>query len=322
MGSRTLIMIAMAGVFAVLAVLAGRVWLDRQAAARLSALAPATPVETTTIVVAAKPLRFGTEITGRNVREIRWPTEALPDGAFAKVEDLLGAAPRVVLAGLEKNEPVLSTKITGPGARATLSAVIDPNMRAVTVSVNDVKGVGGFVLPGDRVDVVMTRQFDAADAYSEIVLQNLKVLAVDQFADDRQSAPIVVKAVTLEVSAEQAQRLTLAGSVGMLSLALRAAGQTGYADVARISESELGAGGAAPAERGGTAPGRVSLTVGVIRAGERIDYLVPGTRAATGHRQPKLANPAPPAPAAAPAGPGTPPPLPISEAPAPAAPRG
>ncbi|MCC2113167.1 MAG: Flp pilus assembly protein CpaB [Hyphomicrobiales bacterium] len=321
MGSRTIIMIAMAGVFAVVAVFAGRTWLDRQAAARLSALGPTAPVETTTIVVASKPLRFGTEITSGNIREVRWPAEALPAGTYAKVDELLGAEPRIVLAGLEENEPVLSTKITGAGARATLSAVIEPQMRAVTVGVNDVQGVGGFVLPGDRVDVVMIRRFDDADSYSEIVLQNLRVLAVDQSADDRQAEPVVVKAVTLEVTADQAQRLTLASSVGTLSLALRAAGQAGYADVARVSEGELGTGAVAPSEDGDKAPNRLTLTVGVVRAGERMDYVVPSGKAVADRGEPKKPIPAPPTPIAMPAKPGAPT-SPVSQAPTSSAPRG
>ena len=80
---------------------------------------------------------------------------------------------------------MLAVKITGPGERATLSALVRPGMKAVTIRVNDVEGVGGFVLPGDRVDVVMTRQLDKGKASTEVVLQNARVLAVDQIADTR-----------------------------------------------------------------------------------------------------------------------------------------
>ena len=86
---------------------------------------------------------------------------------------------------IEPNEPVLSLKITSPGQRATLSALLKPGMKAVTIRVNDVEGVGSFVLPGDRVDVMLTRQIDKGSATTEVVLKNTRVLAVDQTAAQR-----------------------------------------------------------------------------------------------------------------------------------------
>jgi pilus assembly protein CpaB len=97
-------------------------------------------------------------------------------------------------------------------------------MKAVTIRVNDVEGVAGFVLPGDRVDVMLTRQQDKAVAAADVVLQNVRVLAIDQLADERTEKPSVVKAVTLEVEVTAAQKLALAATVGTLSLALRKAG--------------------------------------------------------------------------------------------------
>ena len=99
-------------------------------------------------------------------------------------------------------------------------------MKAVTIRVNDVEGVGGFVLPGDRVDVVLTRQIDKGSATTEVVLQNARVLAVDQIADERAAKATVAKSVTLEVSTVEAQKVWLASSVGNLSLLLRKAGET------------------------------------------------------------------------------------------------
>ena len=125
-----------------------------------------------------------------------------------------------MLSPIESNEPVLSVKITGAGQRATLSALVGDGMKAVSVRVNDVEGVGGFVLPGDRVDVVLTRQMDKGNATTEVVLQNARVLAVDQSADDRTTKAAVAKAVTLEVDTVGAQKIWLAASVGSLSLLL------------------------------------------------------------------------------------------------------
>src|SRR5262249_21779374 len=138
-----------------------------------------------TIVVAKQPLRFGAELTAAVLKEIPWPETSMPVGAFHTVSELLHGGRRVVLTAIEPDEPVLSLKITGAGQRATLSALVKPGMKAVTIRVNDVEGVGGFVLPGDRVDVVLTRQIEKGSATTEVVLQNTRVLAVDQVADER-----------------------------------------------------------------------------------------------------------------------------------------
>ena len=103
--------------------------------------------------------------------------------------------------------------------------MVRDGMKAVTIRVNDVEGVGGFVLPGDHVDVVLTRQVDKSTATTDVVLQNARVLAIDQIADERADKPAVAKAVTLEVDTIGAQKLSLAASVGSLSLMLRKAGE-------------------------------------------------------------------------------------------------
>ena len=94
--------------------------------------------------------------------EVPWATEALPAGSFSKISDLLNAGRRIVLTAIEPNEPVLAVKVTGAGQRATLSSLVRPGMKAVTIRVNEVEGVGGFVLPGDHVDVVLTRATNPA----------------------------------------------------------------------------------------------------------------------------------------------------------------
>jgi pilus assembly protein CpaB len=123
------------------------------------------------------------------------------------------------------------------GERATLSAVVDDGMRALSVRINDVLGVAGFVLPGDRVDILLTRK-----SFTDILLQNVKVLAIDQIADERVEKPSLAKTATLEVNTIDAQKLTLAQTVGSLSLALRAAGSVEAAAPRRITLSELGPG--------------------------------------------------------------------------------
>jgi pilus assembly protein CpaB len=233
-------MTAFAVLFGLLAVFIAQSWLNNQAEMRMKSLeAQNKPTTTRTIVVAAKPLRFGTELTAPLLREIPWSQDAVPTGAFTSVSQLLTGGKRVVLSAIEQNEPVLALKVTGAGQRATLSSLVGDGMKAVTIRVNDVEGVGGFVLPGDRVDIVMTRQIDKTEASTEVVLQNARVLAIDQSADERSDKPTVAKAVTLEVATAAAQRLWLASSVGSLSLLLRKAGETTAENTRRVTLSDL-----------------------------------------------------------------------------------
>jgi len=270
----TIVMIAFAVVFGLLAVFVSQSWLNSQAEQRMKSLeAGQKPMATRTLVVAAKPLRFGNELTASHLREVAWPEDALPNGSFAKIADVLTGGKRVVLTALEPNEPVLNSKITGSGQRATLSAMLREGMKAITVRVNDVDGVGGFVLPGDHVDVGLTRQADKTNATSEIVLQNIRVLAIDQIADECVDKPAVVKAVTLEVDVVGAQKLALAASVGHLSMMLRKAGEAGNQHTRRITLSDLSA-TTTPTARD-TKDQAGTVTVSVRRAFTRQEYSVP-----------------------------------------------
>jgi pilus assembly protein CpaB len=265
----TIVMIGFAAVFGLLAVFIAQAWLNNQADMRAKNFeTDKRPVAAQTVVVAKQALRFGTELNASMLHELPWPADALPTGAFAKISDVLTGGRRVVLAAVEPNEPVLALKITGPGQRATLSALVQPGMKAVTIRVNDVEGVGGFVLPGDHVDVVLTRQIDKGSATNEVVLQNTRVLAVDQSADERAAKAAVAKSVTLEVDTVDAQKVWLASSVGSLSLLLRKAGETKGEKTRKISLKDLGSeilGG----DKGDT------VTVVVTRAAAKQEYSVP-----------------------------------------------
>jgi pilus assembly protein CpaB len=266
-------MVAFAVVFGLLAVFVAQSWLDSQTEMRMRSLnAQKKPIATQTIVVAAKPLRFGNELTAQNLREMAWPDDALPNGSFAKISDLLSAGKRVVLSAIEINEPVLATKVTGAGQRATLSSVLRDGLKAFTVRVNDVDGVAGFVLPGDRVDVALTRQVDKNAATTDVVLQNARVLAIDQIADERAEKPSVVKAVTLEVNVVGAQKLSLAASVGTLSLMLRKAGEANAEYTRRVTLSDLETATTPVAQERKSTD---TTTVSVTRSSVRQEYNVP-----------------------------------------------
>jgi len=267
-------MIGFAVLFGLLAVFLAQTWLNSQADARMKSLDAQrkAPAPERTIVVANRALRFGDELNATALREQPWPGDALPAGAFGKIADLT-AAKRVVLMPIDVNEAVLASKITGPGQRATLSAVLADGMKAVTIRVNDVGGVAGFVLPGDHVDVLLTRQGEKNTASTDVVIEDTPVLAIDQVAGERTDKPSVVKAITLEVNVTDGQKIALASTVGTLSLLLRKAGELADGDTRRVTSGDLGK----PTE---PTPNSRFVTVGVIRPGknERIEYTVPVER--------------------------------------------
>ena len=277
-------MIGFAVVFGLLAVFIAQVWLNNQASLRAQNNEPKqTQIASQTVVVAKQSLRFGTELSASMLQEVPWPSDALPGGAFAKINDIMSGGRRVVLAAIEANEPVLALKITGAGQRATLSALVKPGMKAVTIRVNDVEGVGGFVMPGDHVDVVLTRQLEKGSATTQVVLQNTRVLAVDQSADERGAKAAVAKSVTLEVDTVDAQKLWLSSSVGSLSLLLRKAGETANVRTRKVTLGDLGT-------NEPVGDKAATTTVVVTRASSKQDYTVPveghdGASAGTERRQ-------------------------------------
>src|SRR5262249_14112713 len=194
------------------------------------------------IVIAAEPLAYGAVVTAENVNEVPWYTNTLPEGAFAIKDELLSGGRRIVLSALNRGEPVLRSKVTGPGQRASLATQLEEGKRAVTVEVDDVRGVAGFVLPGDFVDIIMIADEVSSrrQSYSDILLEHVKVLAIDQLASEGDGKPTVARAVTLEVTKEQAQKILLATNVGKLSLALGRPLESRGEPNRRISERDIG----------------------------------------------------------------------------------
>ena len=272
MRKNTIVMVAIAVVFGLIAVFVAQSWLSYQAElSRRNGAPKEKPIATRTIVVATGPLRFGTQIVQENLREVAWPEEAIPVGTFGSIAELTAGGKRIVLASIERNEPILRVKVTGPGQKATLSAVIGDGMRAITVRVNDVEGVAGFVLPGDRVDVLLTRQQERTTGMNDVVLQNARVLAVDQLADDASDRPTVVKAVTIEVDTVGAQKIALASSLGNLSLMLRRAGELHVDATRRVTTSDL----TQTEVMQRTPDAKRFAKVSVTRATQKQDYNVP-----------------------------------------------
>ena len=135
-------------------------------------------------------------------------------------------------------EPILAARVTAPGQRAKLSTILGDGMKAVTIRVNDVLGVAGFVLPGDRVDILLMTG-GGQNAYVDVLLQGVKVLAIDQVSNEQADRPIVSRSVTLEVNTEQSQKLVLAANVGTLALTLRNVSSTDIEDFDRVTFKDL-----------------------------------------------------------------------------------
>lgn len=234
-------MAGLAVVFAGIAYFAGNSWLQSQAGAHQAAPAEATPaVEMATVAVAATQLRFGETLSEEKIKTVAWPRDALPEGAYETIDAVVGNGERRAIKTIEIGEPLLAVKLTGENGRAGLSGVIADGMRAVTIPVDHVNGVGGFVMPGDRVDIVLTRKNrEDGEQSAKIIMQNVKVLTIDQDADRAGEVARVAKSVTLETDASGAQRLALANSVGRLSLMLRGAGDEQQSGASELSADEL-----------------------------------------------------------------------------------
>ncbi|MDK1375449.1 MULTISPECIES: Flp pilus assembly protein CpaB [unclassified Sinorhizobium] len=280
MRSSTIISLVIAFVLAAVAVFATRTYLADQQA-RLVAAGKKKSDEKT-LVVAAKPMRFGDRVRSENLKVIPWPSEEQPEGSFQTIETVVGddSQPRYAMEAIDPGEPVLASKITGAGERATLSAALDQGMKAVSIRVNDVLGVAGFVRPSDRVDVLLTRvvrqQNNSEQTYVDVLLQGVKVLAVDQTADERKDEPSVVKTVTFEVTTDEAQRLTLGATIGTLSLALRNIASSNVEQTRPITIADLGGGLISTELANNTDDGRFETIEKLVRKvgdelGSRID---------------------------------------------------
>ncbi len=262
-------------------------------------------LDTKTVIVAARPLDFGAALTADVLTEVQWPSASVPPGAFSAREALLGpGGQRTVLTAIYQNEPILASKITGPGQRGSLSAVIEDGKVAVGIRVDDVLGVAGFVQPGDRVNVLLTRNERTATpsgkaatavAYSEVLQHNVRVLAVDQVAE-RAGQAKPAKVVTIEVTPKGAAEVSLGMEIGRLSLALLRAGSPGNPDYRRIDVDDLGKPKPSIANPPAQKPDSDATLVTVTRGTERSVYEITDA----GRREIKLSSKSAPQPSAPP----------------------
>jgi len=179
--------------------------------------------KTTPVVVAASSLDLGAALRAEDLRTINWPSESVPAGTFNNPQELVG---RGLIQQVSQNEPLLPSKLAPVGAGAGLPPMIPDGMRALSVRVNDVIGVAGYVLPGSKVDVLVTVSptNQTTDMTSKVILTNVTVLTAGTRIErdvEKDNKPVSVSVVTLLVDPLQSEALTLASTEGKIQLALR-----------------------------------------------------------------------------------------------------
>ena len=231
---QTLIALAIAIVLGVVAVYVANSYLvGAQRNARLR--------ETTKVAVASAPMNYGTEVTSDKIRFVDFPNASIPPGAFTNAKELLPPGKkRVALLPISVNEPILKDKISAEGQGASISALLPDGMRAATVRINDVSGVAGFIQPNDHVDMLITRTPPGGGSeVTDVLLQNIRVIAMGHRAKDSDGKPISARTATLEVAPIDAQKLALGEQAGSLSLVLRKPGEPNNPVVETVSMNDL-----------------------------------------------------------------------------------
>lgn len=202
-------------------------------------------VKLTDVYVAARPLKYGEQLTLEDAKLIKWPEEFLPEGAFTTEDALLpgeNAEFRTVLRAMEANEPLLAVKLTEPGQDAGITSRLSRGMRAFAINVDVSSGVSGFLRPGDRVDVYWTGstgQAREARKVTKLIEANVRLIAVDQTADEDRYSPVIARTVTVEASPQQVAALAQAQSTGKLSLSLVGAQDDTTAESVEINQRQL-----------------------------------------------------------------------------------
>jgi len=274
MSFRRLLFVLIALIVSATSVFLGRAWLSPP---RVEAEAPQAAPQQSRVLVAQGDLAAGQFIRPENLRWQPWPADGIAQSytleSKAKIEDFIGAVVRI---GVNDGEPITEGRLVRPGDRGFMAAVLTPGYRAVTVTVTVSSGLAGFVFPGDRVDLLLTMALnEEAGAKrqrhaSETLLTDLRVLAVDQRADDQSKEVVVAKTATLEVTPKQAETIAVATELGNLSLSLRSLGHneggetshmyshTWDTDATRLSAPP----GSGPPPNTGPAPIKVSVVRG------------------------------------------------------------
>ncbi len=273
MSARSILLIAAALLLTVGTVFVARNWLEN----RQQGPAPVVvqKADYTEVLVARSDLPTGTFISEQHVRWQSWPDDNLPDNYLVKGKvqraKLFGS---VLRRGTAAGQPIIRSQLVKPGDRGFLAAVLKPGHRAYTIKISAASAIAGLIFPGDRIDLILTQKVGKKQQVSETILQNLRILAIDQSINDQTNKPRVGKTATFEVSPKQAEILAVAASLGRLSLSLRSLARTD-AELAEIisrggplQESDATRGGTyTRASEASVLVGRTGSAVNVIRGG-------------------------------------------------------
>lgn len=240
-------------------------------------------VPTVSVFVAQGPLKYGQKLTKEDVREVAWPENAIPEGAFTNVEVLFPTntdEPRVVLRAIEKDEAIMALKVTAPGEDTGLTSRLERGMRAFTIKVDVSSGVSGFLRPGDRVDVYWTGRValdrDApASEVTKLIEAGVQLIAIDQSAGGELSEATIARTVTVAVNPQQVAGLAQAQSTGNLSLSLVGAEDDTIASAIEVDQRSLL--GIAEKEVQAKAEAEKVCTIRTRRGAEVVELPIPCT---------------------------------------------
>ncbi|RBI76959.1 Flp pilus assembly protein CpaB [Roseovarius sp. TE539] len=248
----------------------------------------APAIKTTDVIVAGRPLAYGDRITQEDVRRVKFPVDALPEGTFESVEILLPEGeekPRTVLRSLAENEVLLASKVTEPGASAGITTKLKRGMRAFAIKVDLSSGVSGFLRPGDYVDIYWTGKVgserlrtegDSTGEVTKLIEGGMELIAVDQVSDTNTTGAIDARTVTVSARPQQVAALAQAQATGRLSLSLVGVGDTSVSEVVEVDQRRL-LGIAEAAPEAPEAPKKEVCTIRTRRGSEVIETQIPCT---------------------------------------------
>lgn len=203
--------------------------------------ARAAIVPTVDIYTVTRQIKYGERLTKEDVQIVSWPENAIPEGAFMTEEELFPAGDlelRTVLRTMEQDEAILAVKVTEPGEDAGVSSRLSKGMRAFAIRVDVASGVSGFLRPGDRVDVYWSGRAGESEV-TKLIEAGVRLIAVDQTADEDRSSPTIARTVTVEASPKQVAALAQAQSTGSLSLSLVGAEDDTVSETVEVDQNLL-----------------------------------------------------------------------------------
>lgn len=243
-------------------------------------------VPTVEVFVTQKLLNYGDPLTQEDLRAVKWPADAIPEGSFLTLEEIFpenAAGPRHVLRTIEKDEAILASKVSQPGEDAGIASRIERGMRAFAITVDVSSGVSGFLRPGDRVDVYWTGRvngdFSGGDSgeITKLIQANVRLIAVDQSANENNSEASIARTVTASVRPDQVAALAQAQSTGRLSLSLVGANDDTVSEAVQVNQSSLLGLVSAPVVEPEVVEQREVCTTRVRRGAEVVNLEIPCT---------------------------------------------